>query len=75
MDQYAAFISLLPDLETVLKENDQEVPRPNYASTGPVEEGDRDGQNEADNDNEGSASPKKNAEAAVEEEEEEEEEE
>lgn len=75
MDQYTAFISLLPDLEVALKENGQEVPRPNYTDAGPADEGDGGDQNEPGNDNEGSASPKKNIEATSDEEEEEEEEE
>lgn len=33
MDQYAAFVNLLPGIEALLRENGQSVPRPNYDNT------------------------------------------
>lgn len=72
MDQFAAFVSLLPDIEVALKESGQEVPRPKYTDAGLVEEGNEDDQSEQGNNSEGSASPKKNIEATSDEDEKEE---
>ena len=77
MDQYAAFVTLLPDIEAILKENGQSVPRPNYADAkGLSDEGGDEDQGEFNNNIEdtASASPKKNIEATSDEDEDEEEE-
>lgn len=71
MDQYAAFVSLLPDIEVALKESGQEIPRPNYTDTGPAEEDSENDQSQPNNNSEVSASPKKNIEATSDEDEEE----
>lgn len=63
MDQYAAFVTLLPDIEAILKENGQSVPRPNYVDAkGQSDEGDEN-KCESDSNIEDPASPKKNIEA------------
>lgn len=71
MDQYAAFVSLLPDIEVALKESGQEIPRPNYTDTGPAGEDSENDQSQTNNDSEVSASSKKNIEATSDEDEEE----
>ena len=71
MDQYAAFVTLLPDIEAILKENGQSVPRPNYADAkGQSDEGGDKNQGESDSNIEEPASLKKNIDATSEEEEE-----
>jgi len=72
MDQYAAFVNLLPGIEAVLSENGQSVPRPKYDDTigqsdGCVEED----QGGPGNNPEDPTSPKKNNEAISDEEDEE----
>ncbi|BCR89091.1 transcriptional coactivator p15/PC4 family protein [Aspergillus chevalieri] len=65
MDQYAAFVNLLPGIEAVLRENGQSVPRPNYDDTIGQSDGcDDEDQGEAGSDPENPTSPK-NDEAAT----------
>ena len=72
MDQYAAFVTLLPDIEAILKENGQSVPRPNYADAKEQSDEGGDGdQGESDSNIEDPASPKKNIEATSDEDEDE----
>lgn len=69
MDQYAAFVTLLPDIEAVLNENGQSVPRPNYVGAkGQSDEGDEN-KCEYDSNIEDPASLKKNIEATSDEDE------
>lgn len=74
MDQYAAFVNLLPGIEAVLRENGQSVPRPNYDDTsGQSDGGNDEDQGEPGSDPEDPTSLKKNTEATSDEDEEEEE--
>lgn len=53
MDQYAAFVNLLPDIEALLRKNGQSVPRPNYDNTAGQSDGcDDEDQGEPDDDSE-----------------------
>lgn len=77
MDQYAALVILLPEIEGALKESGQSVPRPNYADANEQSDGNEQSEEEND-DNQGESSsnpdaptsPKKNIEATSDEDEE-----
>ena len=69
MDQFSAFVSLLPEIEAVLKESGQTVPRPDYTGVGgpPVESDDEDASGDQED------SSRKNIDATSDEDEEDEE--
>lgn len=71
MDQYAAFVTSLPEIEGALKESGQPVPRPNYANANEQSEENDDNQGESSSHPDAPTSPKKNIEATSDEDEEE----
>jgi hypothetical protein len=48
VDQFAALISILPDIEQALKENGESLPRPVYSTEGDQSDKGKEGQENAD---------------------------
>ncbi|KAL4889123.1 transcriptional Coactivator p15-domain-containing protein [Aspergillus ambiguus] len=67
MDQYKALLAVLPDIETILKEKGESVPRPEYADSAELEGADEEAGSEVDE-----SRSKKNIEATSDEDESEE---
>lgn len=51
IEQYSAFIEMMPQIEELLKKQGEKIPRPVYREAGPVN-GDQHGKAEDDNDEE-----------------------
>ena len=52
MDQYSALIALMPQIEDLLKEKGETVPRPDYASSGAAHARDEGGHSEDEDEDE-----------------------
>lgn len=71
MDQFSSFITVLPEIEAVLRESGQTIPRPDYAGVGSAPD-ESDGSEEDSGDDSKDAASRKNIEATSDEDEEDE---